>query len=691
LPCPIDPDSETTTKPTSDSRDPGSRPTSSDSKQDLQDNDDVVKDAPSQEKSIEVALQDPPPLVQRIHQLHHQIEPVEFLNIHNQVQVLNSRPYDAIFGQLQELDNPQDVATATFHSLDRHCKGVLWPQDVEYWLRATSQRHNIPMDPETLQWCVLALLQDYYDAKSDTIRPLTETDFGYLVQKVAYTEEAHQKSRDSHVAQFQQWNGVNHIIGLFILALIHAAVFGIQAWQVAQKESAAFTLNVLVAKGSAACLNLDGALILIPMLHHLWACLPWLRFLPDPTVMHVVMGCFFLVFSCLHVGAHVINYARVVQVQSQDDLKHSIASLLGVDYVDDLPAQRVGRWNWLLRLRASWTGIIMTLCLFLGYLAMNYRRSSFGIFWNGHQLLLVCLALQCLHGTQNLLDQFKSVYWIGVPLLAYMLPRIFRSTSMPNEVVDVEVVDNGVEDSMLRLTVVKPYLWEFTMGAGMYARINLPGFSSEWHPFSISSCPADDYVTFHIRCVGDWTCRARQEALTHNCRLCLRMQGPFATPTSHYSRYQNLVLVGAGIGVTPMLSILRQLAQTKSAAKVVFFWTVPNQKCFEWFHEQLSQLESMPNLDMRQFLTTARLDPHELGSMVLSTALNRLYDSQGYDVLAGRVQRHRVRMGRPQWEWELGRLDNRKQWGVFVCGPKPMALEIEACCPPGFDFFKESF
>ena len=41
---------------------------------------------------------------------------------------------------------------------------------------------------------------------------------------------------------------------------------------------------------------------------------------------------------------------------------------------------------------------------------------------------------------------------------------------------------------------------------GQYCFINIEGLGKfEWHPFSISSAPGDEFLTFHIRVVGDWT------------------------------------------------------------------------------------------------------------------------------------------------------------------------------------------
>ncbi|KAF9922652.1 hypothetical protein FBU30_007239 [Linnemannia zychae] len=46
----------------------------------------------------------------------------------------------------------------------------------------------------------------------------------------------------------------------------------------------------------------------------------------------------------------------------------------------------------------------------------------------------------------------------------------------------------------------------FRAKAGQYVFLNCPDISAwEWHPFTITSAPEEDYVSVHIRVVGDWT------------------------------------------------------------------------------------------------------------------------------------------------------------------------------------------
>lgn len=42
--------------------------------------------------------------------------------------------------------------------------------------------------------------------------------------------------------------------------------------------------------------------------------------------------------------------------------------------------------------------------------------------------------------------------------------------------------------------------------AGQWLFINVPSVSKfQWHPFTITSCPLDPYISIHVRQVGDWT------------------------------------------------------------------------------------------------------------------------------------------------------------------------------------------
>jgi predicted ferric reductase len=83
----------------------------------------------------------------------------------------------------------------------------------------------------------------------------------------------------------------------------------------------------------------------------------------------------------------------------------------------------------------------------------------------------------------------------------YILERVFRLVrgSTPTIVKRVHALKGDV----LFLELEKP---TFVYKAGQYCFLNAPLISrQEWHPFTISSSPDQEFLTFHIRTVGDWT------------------------------------------------------------------------------------------------------------------------------------------------------------------------------------------
>lgn len=46
----------------------------------------------------------------------------------------------------------------------------------------------------------------------------------------------------------------------------------------------------------------------------------------------------------------------------------------------------------------------------------------------------------------------------------------------------------------------------FCMEVGQYIFVNCPAISAlEWHPFTLTSAPEEDFFSIHIRAAGDWT------------------------------------------------------------------------------------------------------------------------------------------------------------------------------------------
>jgi predicted ferric reductase len=149
--------------------------------------------------------------------------------------------------------------------------------------------------------------------------------------------------------------------------------------------------------------------------------------------------------------------------------------------------------------------------------------------------------------------------------------------------------------------------------AGQYCFLNVPEVSvHEWHPFTISSAPSEETLQFHIRCVGDWTTSIRNLFDTddqdtfmiknpvksyNGDPITVKVDGPFGTAASEVYHYKYVMLVAAGIGVTPFASLLKHLKylieqkQQLKIRKVFFYWINRDTGSWEWFAKLLDQLE----------------------------------------------------------------------------------------------------
>jgi predicted ferric reductase len=98
---------------------------------------------------------------------------------------------------------------------------------------------------------------------------------------------------------------------------------------------------------------------------------------------------------------------------------------------------------------------------------------------------------------------------------------------------------------------------------GQYVFVNFPELSlHEWHPFSVTSGPQEDFVELHIRALGDHT-----EKIVTLAKICaadgrlpmIRRDGPYGSLQFDYRRYGVLMLVAGGVGITPIIGMLKDI------------------------------------------------------------------------------------------------------------------------------------
>ena len=118
--------------------------------------------------------------------------------------------------------------------------------------------------------------------------------------------------------------------------------------------------------------------------------------------------------------------------------------------------------------------------------------------------------------------------------------------------------------------------------AGCYAYINVPWIArDEWHAFSLYPAPNDPRGSTAIcaNVAGDWTSKLHKAVEVDTVRPCF-VCGPFTSPFSTASAFDNLALVATGVGITPALAILHAFEQTR---RVNIIWISRDASMVEFY------------------------------------------------------------------------------------------------------------
>lgn len=288
--------------------------------------------------------------------------------------------------------------------------------------------------------------------------------------------------------------------------------------------------------------------------------------------------------------------------------------------------------------------------------------------------------------------------------------------------------------------------------AGQWLFINCPDVSSQqWHPFTITSCPFDPYISVHVRQVGDFT-QSLADALGAGPSQAelydeldpmgmyevalrqgqemprLRIDGPYGAPAEDVFENEIAILIGTGIGVTPWASILKSIWHMrlspdppKRLRRIEFIWVARNTTSFEWFQALLSSLETQSMQLSRangedeggEATDFLRIHTYLTQKVDVDTANNIVLNSVGTNRDPLTELNSRTNFGRPDFNKlfiamqesivrgeyirGLGRDQGKTEVGVYLCGPNVAARNISRACHDAskgtvkFRFWKEHF
>lgn len=528
----------------------------------------------------------------------------------------------------------------------------------------------------------------------------------------------------------------------------HVGIF-ILGWIKQQQDARLAGLNTLtfsvwISRGAGLCLSADGAMILFPMCRNLLRWIrPKMRWLPldESQWFHRQVAYSMLFYTIIHTSAHYVNFFNVERNQIRP-----------VTAVEIHYAQAGGV-----------TGHVMLLCMLLMYTTAHHkiRQQSYETFWYTHHLFIPFMLGLYTHATGCFVrdsvephspfagEQFwkhcigyqgwRWELWAGA---LYLCERLYREIRARRDTKILRVVRHQYD--AMEIQFLKPSM-KYKPGQWLYLQVpSVSGY--QWHPFTITSCPFDPYISIHIRQVGDFTrtlgdalgCGPTQKdlyshmdpngmyevALQNGQSMPeIRIDGPYGAPAEDVFDNEIAVLIGTGIGVTPWAAILKNIWHLRNSPnppkrlrRVEFIWICRDTTSFEWFQTLLSSLEaqsqaaaSVPGSQGTDFL---RIHTYLTAKLDMDTQNNIILNSVGASIDPLTELRSRTNFGRPNFERLLGAMREgildrsylpgleaniKTRVGVYFCGPAAAARGIKKACKVAstedvkFGFWKEHF
>jgi len=608
---------------------------------------------------------------------------------------------------------------------DSNGDGAVSRPELGKMITASLRQNQITMSPEERRRITAAVFKA---ADRNRDRRINPSEFKALLRRFPevresmvesistwFGEEGEGRKRRSKFQFRAVFRFLFHLLPHFVLKYLWLFVYiGLNAYLFvkAQQRYAASGANIYIqiARGAGACLDLNGALILIPMMRTMLSRIrntPFAALLPlDQSVeVHRFVGEIMFIFALIHTAAHVMNYSTLA---------------VPIEYS-------------LLRTAAGLTGVILLGIFLLMWVFARKRLrrgGKFEFFYYTHLFYIAWLVVFLVHAPTFWM-------WAILPLVGFAIELLYKQFFRRNAsfVTQAAALPSGVT----ALALHRPQNFSFQPGDYLFLRI--PSISRfEWHPFTISSGPERlSEVTVHVRGLGDWTkslyktfstVRARgarpgsgpapaarkgrgkgtaktaeefplipRRTLPRELQIPVVFVGPYGTPSARAMRSKCVVLVGAGIGVTPFASILQSIAhraQNKEKLpfeKAYFVWLNRGQRSFEWFSQLLDHIEKLQLqkvLETHIYMTDAKINA-VTGLAKIGMELDQKKTRK--DLTTG--LRSRTNFGRPDWDALFS--DISKQHGVrsvnvFFCGPDQLGRSIKrAATRFGFRFRKETF
>jgi predicted ferric reductase len=219
----------------------------------------------------------------------------------------------------------------------------------------------------------------------------------------------------------------------------------------------------------------------------------------------------------------------------------------------------------------AWLGLALIVFLTL---RRDAEQSNYEGWRRSHLILAITTAsLALVHAFgAGRYTEFASldILWFSLGLLAlFALLHVYLTVPMQQRSRAYLVDSVSTEANRTWRLVLKPehgLVMDYLAGQFVWLKFSGPFLSFQEHPFSISSHPGNQQtLEFTIKEFGDFTNHIGQLPIGSK----VYVDGPYGHFTMKQRHAEGVMLIAGGVGIAPIMSILRQLAKECYSSPVV--------------------------------------------------------------------------------------------------------------------------
>lgn len=267
---------------------------------------------------------------------------------------------------------------------------------------------------------------------------------------------------------------------------------------------------------------------------------------------------------------------------------------------------------------------------------------------------IIIITLATLHitsvGSHGQLNSLYNLLWWTLYLIVmfvFVYNYLIKPTTIKGKPFAVSAIKK-ISECDWQLCIESKSDQKFDFEAGQFAWINTSdsAYNLEQHPFSIAvEENSQSQLSFIIRELGDYTSSLGDLTLGQT----VFVDGPYGSMSLAHSKHAaGITLIAGGVGIAPMLSLLKQLAKENDPRPIRLLYANKNMARMVCLVELMKLEQQMVDFRLQLFtdqpeVTSATLTPYLQSGFITADALD------GTIVAA-----------------------DKADWEVYLCGPQGM-------------------